>query len=65
MKSQWEEIISLMCEHLRHKSFQLEVIEDKERDTLSGSCLGSGLVTEIPHTKVYTIDSNCCKIRVV
>ena len=43
-----------MCEHLHHKS------EDKGS---SGSCLGSGLAAETPHTKVYTenniIDSNC------
>ena len=41
-----------MCEHLHRKSFQFE---DNERDTLSGSCLGSGLATETPHTKVKLI----------
>jgi hypothetical protein len=31
---------------LRHQLFHLEVVEEKGSDTISGSCLGSGRVTE-------------------
>ena len=70
LKSQWERIISLLCEmattmvlpsqrrHQHHQSFHLQVIGEKETDTqteVDGSYPGSELMSETTHTEVCGI----------